>query len=153
MQASRREAYWPPLASAICLRWSPAKPPARSTQWIGIFRVLSLATSSTVPCGNSPSESKKHGIRLERKGLLYGRPRLGSAIGLDQAQPREQLALGLEVGRPAASARPASESTRCCRRSPRTSAAPCSAMTLLCSSIVARVRRSSSSMLPEQSTT
>ena len=95
-----REAYWPPLAAAIRLRWSPAKPPARSTQWIGIFRVLSLATSLDRALRKLAVGEQKHGVGPERNGLLHGGPRFGSAVGLDQPQPREQLVLGLEVGRP-----------------------------------------------------
>ena len=43
---------------------------------------------------------QEHGVGLERDGLLHGGPGVGSAVGLDQAQPREQLVLRLEVGRP-----------------------------------------------------
>ena len=74
---------------------------------------------------------QEHGVGLERNRLFHGGPRVGAAVGLDQPQPARATG-SWPGGRPfGAWARRASASTRCCRRSPRTSAAPASANTLL----------------------
>ena len=94
-----REAYWPPLSRAMRRRWLPAWPPVMSTQWMGTFRGFSLATRSTVPSGNSPSDSRNTASGWRASGLGHGEPRVGPAVGADQVQPGSELVLVLQVGR------------------------------------------------------
>src|SRR5208337_4123887 len=42
---------------------------------------------------------KEHGIGLESNGLGHGGPRVGAAVGADQVKPGCELVLGLQVGR------------------------------------------------------
>ncbi len=94
-----REAYWPLLASAIRLRWSPAK---AAGEVDAVDRDLVLVESGDLgdrTVGKCSVGEEEDGVGSQREGLLHGGAGIGAAVGIDQAEERPQLLLRLLVRR------------------------------------------------------
>ena len=81
------------------LRWSPARPPVRSMQWIGNLVLVEPGDLGDRPVGKCSVGEKEDGVGSQRQCLLHGGARVGAAVGIDQWQKGSQLVLRLQVGR------------------------------------------------------